>query len=60
MFRLNNRLNNKNRLNERERAAACAHYLEEDDLSDCTSEKGKNAFSCCCTTDICSVLIFAI
>ena len=36
--RLNNRLNNKNKLVEQERAAATAHYLEEDDNSDCTSE----------------------
>ena len=40
IFRLHNRLNNKNRQSERERNTACSQYLDEDDLSDSTSERG--------------------
>ncbi len=40
LLRLNNRLNNKNRLSERERSTACSQYLDDDDLSDSTSERG--------------------
>ena len=38
--RLNNRLNNKNRLSEQERSTACSQYMDDDDLSDSTSERG--------------------